>query len=221
MTIAAAMMDTGIVSPGMMVARQELRNSSITISTTPRAMNSALITSIMDLPTNSEKSTFTSMLMSSGSVDCRRSTSSITAWLTATMLAWACGTIPRLTPACLLERAMERVSSGSRRTSATSLRRTKRPEAPRPITRAPKSSGVSRRVTARSVNSRSTDSMRPAGSSTFSRRSVFSTSCTVRPRAARASRSSHTRMAGRRPPLSRTEATPSTTPSRSTRLRSA
>ena len=219
--MAAAITDTGMVSPGIRVARQELRNSSITTSTTPSAIVRALNTSRMDSPTNSEKSTFTSTEMSSGSEDWRSSTSSLTAWLTATMLAWACGTIPRLTPAWRLERAMERMSSGSSRMSATSARRTKRPEAPRPITSAPNSSGVSSAVTARRVNSRSTDSMRPAGSSTFSLRRVRSTSCTVRPRAASASRSSHTRIAGRRPPDRRIEATPSTAPRRSTSPRSA
>ena len=68
MTMAAAMMDTGMVSPGIRVARQEFRNTSITTRTTPRAINSARITSAMDWPTNSEKSTFTSRLISSGSV---------------------------------------------------------------------------------------------------------------------------------------------------------
>jgi hypothetical protein len=50
-------------------------------------------------------------------------------------------------------------------------------------------------VSVRSVNSRSVDSSRPAGSSTFSRNSEFSTSVTVSWRAARFSRDSHTRMA--------------------------
>ena len=184
-------------------------------------MASALNTSPIDSPTNSEKSTFTSTEMSSGSEGLSSITSSFTRWLVATMLAWACGTIPKLTADSRLERAMERMSSGDRRISETSFKRTKRPDAPRPITRAPNSSGVSSWVTARKVNSRSTDSMRPAGSSTFSLRSVRSTSWTVRPRAASASRSSQTRIAGRRAPLTRIEATPSTALKRSIRLRSA
>ncbi len=83
-----------------------------------------------------------------------------------------------------------------------------------------KSSGVLSPVSVRSVNSRCSDSIRPAGNSTFSLRSADSMSCTVTPRAAMDSRSSHMRMACRRAPFTRTVATPSMTDSRSTIVRS-
>ena len=61
-------------------------------------------------------------------------------------------------------------------TFATSPRRTRCPSSPRAITRLRKSSSVSRPTSVRSENSRVRDSRRPAGSSTFSRRSASSMS---------------------------------------------
>ena len=76
------------------------------------------------------------------------------------------------------------------------------------ITSLRKSCSVSRPIIVRSENSRVRDSSRPAGSSTFSRRSALSMSVTVSWRAASAWRSIQTRIAYRRAPLIVTRATP-------------
>ncbi len=78
-------------------------------------------------------------------------------------------------------------------------------------------SGVASRESVLTVSSRRLDSMRPLGSSTFCRVIACSTSATVSCRAASACRSSQIRIAKRRSPEMKTDATPGTIDSRSTR----
>ena len=75
-------------------------------------------------------------------------------------------------------------------------------------TRSPNSSGVFNSPRERTVNSRRSDSMRPAGTSTLRLRMADSTSWTVSPRAASSEAESHTRIENRRSPKIRAWPTP-------------
>ena len=86
------------------------------------------------------------------------------------VLALDCCSMPRLIAGILLARAMLRSLAAPRSTRATSPRLTCWPSRPRPMVRFRKSCSVAKPVAVRSVNSRCSDSRRPAGSSTFSRR---------------------------------------------------
>ncbi len=123
MTMNVEMMATGIVRAGMIVARSEPRNAKITISTSISEKARAFSTSFIDSRIDSEKSTLTRIRTSDGNSDCIRSTSTITASFVSRIFAFACGTIPRLTPATPSLRATSRALSGSSRISATSASR--------------------------------------------------------------------------------------------------
>jgi hypothetical protein len=76
-TIAAAMIDTGIVTAGISVARMLPRNTKMTTSTMDMVSASATTTFFIDSRMNTELSMFTSILMSSGSVFLMRSISAL------------------------------------------------------------------------------------------------------------------------------------------------
>ncbi len=124
MTMKAEMIATGIVTPGITVARTEPTKAKITTRTSTRASASTFTTSIIDSSTNFEKSMLTETVMSPGRLPCRRATSASTRRLTSRMLAFDCGTTPRLMPDTWFDREKKRASSGSMLTSATSPSRT-------------------------------------------------------------------------------------------------
>ena len=145
----------------------------------------------------------------------------LAAFATSKVLAFDCLTIPK--PIMLTPSPLNSVSSSSaaNSTRATSARRTKNPSEPAFIAKFAKSKGVKNERATRTSKSRSLDSTRPAGSSTFSERITRSMSLTVTPRAAIALRSSHTFIAYVRPPPICTRAIPSVVDKRSTIKRSA
>ena len=150
-----------------------------------------------------------------------RSTSAFTPSATERVLAVDWRWMPRPMPVRPLMRYSPRLSSGAISTSATSPSSTCAPPWVRERTMRRNSSGFVRRVSVRTVSSRWLLSMRPPGSSMFSRRIASSTSWTVMPRAASAWRSSQMRMEYLRSPWNSTCATPSTMASRSTKRRRA
>ena len=170
---------------------------------------------------NSARSKLTLMFMPCGSVGFTSSISLRTPRDSSTVFALDCWEMPSETAAWPLARARARSLSAASSTRATSPSRTSWPSLPRPMTSSRKSFSLSSPVRVRRVYSRCVDSSRPAGSSTFSARSTDSISFTVRPRAASAWRSIHTRIAYWRSPPMRTRATPGTVEKRSIRMRSA
>ena len=187
-----------------MTASTEMKANTTAISTSRSAASMATPSSIL-----------TSRLAPGGSSGCRRLISSCTPRTTSSTFAFDWASIPMPTPALPLVRIRLRLFSAASCISATSPKRTKCPPVPRPITRLRKSSTESRPTSVRSENSRSTDSSRPAGSCTFSRRKAFSISPTVSARAANACRSIQIRIAARRAPPSEARATPGIVENRS------
>ena len=102
---------------------------------------------------------------------------------TSTMLALDWRTMPTATAEVPLKRSMLRSSRGPSSTRARSLSRTSWPPW-LATTRSPNSCGVLSSPSDRTVNSRFSDSIRPAGISMFRLRMAASTFCTVRSRAA-------------------------------------
>ena len=125
MTMAAATMDTGMVTAGISVARTVPRNRKITMSTRISVSDSANTTFLSDAAMNTPLSMLTSTLMSLGSVGWISSSRSFTAAEVASTLAFDCGMMAMDRPITPLERDRLRSSSEARRTSATSPSRTR------------------------------------------------------------------------------------------------
>ena len=123
------------------------------------------------------------------------------------MLAFDWRTTPIATAEVPLNRSALRSSSAPSSTRPRSLSLTSTPLALE-TTSSANSSGVLSSPSERTVNSRRSDSIRPAGTSTLRLRIACCTSCTVRPRADSSEADSHTRIENRRSPKIRAWPTP-------------
>src|SRR5690349_16036299 len=91
MTMAAAMIDTGMVTAGISVARAVPRKRKMTMSTSTSVSVSANTTFFRDAAMYTPLSMFTSILMSSGNVDWIWLSRAFTAFEVASTLAFDCG----------------------------------------------------------------------------------------------------------------------------------
>ena len=195
----AATMDVGIARPGMMVARRLRRNTKMITTTRPAAMISVSSASRIEVFTNSDWSNAGVSATPGGNDAWIFGSSWWIASATEMMFAFDWRTTPMATAAVPLNRSALRSSSGPSSTRPTSLSLISTPPSLR-TTRLPNSSGVLSSPRERTVNSRRSDSMRPAGTSTLRLRIAASTSCTVSPRAASSEALSQTRIEKRRSP---------------------
>ncbi len=97
----------------------------MTSSTSSSAITSAITTSRIDSSMNTERSRFTSRTVPAGSCGRSRSSSARTAAATSSVFALEICSTPTLMPGTVFERDRLRSFSAARRTSATSLRRTR------------------------------------------------------------------------------------------------
>src|SRR3954453_6123708 len=108
MTMAAAMMETGIVTAGISVARAVPRNRKMTMSTRTSVSDSAHTTFLSEAAMYTPLSILTSTVMSLGSVGCTWASRSLTAFEVASTLAFDCGMMARDAPMMPLVREMLR-----------------------------------------------------------------------------------------------------------------
>ena len=188
------MIDVGIASPGMIVARRLRRKTKMISTTRIAAMNSVRRASLIECVTNTDPSNAIRRFTPGGRVCWMAGSASRMRWATWMRFALDCRTTPMATEGIPLKRKMERSSSGPSSTFATSLSLTSWPPW-LATTSSPNSCGVFSSPSERTENSRRVDSMRPAGISTLREVIAFSTSCTVRPRADSWSGCTHTRIA--------------------------
>ena len=209
MTPTVPSSDMGMASTTLSVLDSEPRNTQHTSAVSRHASSSSISISC----TLSSMKRVESKLMPSSMPSGRslRSSSSIlcTPSATATALAPRCFFTPRPWAGLPSTRDMRRMSSKPSSTSATSDRYTVEPSCSR-TTRPRRVSRSSASPITRTLTSRPSVSMRPAGSSTCSRCSAAITSVTVSPLASSFSASTQMRTLRSRAPPTITSPTPST-----------
>ena len=156
--------ETGMVTTGIIDSRMDPRNRKITAITRATASAKTLSTCAIELSMNTASSAVMSRAMPGGRVGRIRSSSAFTASEMATVLAWACGWMPRPSETTPLARKIDSRCSGPSSIRATSPRRSGREPSSR-ITTWRKVSGLENRVWARTCNCRAPVSISPAGSS--------------------------------------------------------
>ncbi len=118
------MSDTGMVTNGISVARNERRNTKITSTTRITASPMVRYTASIERSMKIDESNATASVMPSGSVPCRRTISALTACATESVLAVDCLTTPSPTAGLPFTRRMLRSSSAPSRACPTSRSRT-------------------------------------------------------------------------------------------------
>jgi hypothetical protein len=199
--------EVGMASPGMIVARRLRRNTKMMTTTSSAAMISVSCASVMECFTKIDWSNAAVIVTPGGSDAWIFGSSSWMASATAMILALDWRITPIATAWVPLKRSALRSSSAASSTRPRSLSLISTPPSLL-TTRLENSSGVLSSPRERTVNSRRSDSMRPAGTSTLRDRMACSTSCTVRPCAASCEAEIHTRMEKRRSPKMRACPTP-------------
>ena len=167
----------------MIVARGLRRKTKMMMTTRMPARMSVSSASRMERRTNRAPSNPTSMRIPGGSASWMPGSSARIASDTWIRLAFDWRTTPMATAELPRKRSTVRSFSGPNSTRATSLSFTSCPFWLATV-RLPNSSGVLSSPRERTVNSRRSDSIRPAGISTLRLRTAAWMSCTVRPWAA-------------------------------------
>ena len=174
------MSDMGIASTTLTVLETEPRKNQHMIEVRRIASSSSNFTSETECSMNSVESNMTRKVMPSGRPLPISTTSAFTAWATSTAFAPRCFRMPMPWAGSPAMRVRRRVSSKPSSTSARSERRTTEvPDWRTTTSRKASSSMASPRT--RTLISRPSVSMRPAGISTCSRRSAACTSAVVSP----------------------------------------
>jgi hypothetical protein len=214
------MIETGIATVGIRVARKLFRKTRITSTTRHIAIRIVCDTSSIDSWMKVEESYATSSFIPSGTSFWSSGRASRTFAATSSVLARFCFTTPSPIACWPFHRAAVRSSSAPTSTSATSPTRTmSSPFCAITMEANPWGDASSPRV--RTGNSRPSPSTRPPGISAFSVRMARSMSVEVTPRLAILWGSSQTRIAYRRSPPMKTDPTPGSRCSLSLRVSSA
>ena len=171
--------EIGMVTIGMIEARIERRNTTITSTTSSTASKMVWNTDLIERSMNTALSLPMAPLMPSGRLSFTAGSTARTPAETSSGLATACLIRPTMIAASPLKRLARRSSAAPSSTRATSLIWTCAPSA-RFTTMLLNCSTLASAVRESTVNSRSTLSMRPEGISTFCALSASSTSWTVR-----------------------------------------
>ena len=169
---------TGIVMIGMMEARKVRKKTKMTSATKNTASAMVLNTLLIDLSIKTELSLATFMTKSAGKSCCKRGIMSRTPLDNSKGLAVACRMTPAEIDGMPFKRTRLRSSAVPSSTLATSRILMGNPFTLRMVM-SPNCPGLIKSVCDVTLNSRSCDSMRPAGNSKLLRRIASSTSCEV------------------------------------------